>query len=345
MAAEEAKNKGRPTSFLDEILTITYNARINQTRSTQCYSCHTLDSFGILQPVAKFRGKVFHDPLIQFICNSIMTNPFHLPELIHRLGRFIQIWYWSDDEGLEFYPFDLMACLQVNKLWHCTLTPFLWAAYDDSGHHKEIPPEIVHAHSHHLRYLCLTWGWSTTVPPLNPTQLREIYVTGHTLPSCKGILRASSAHITDLTLSEFRNDLHEDTLPPLELPHLTRLTIQYCYNSRDIVGSFINANCGHLSELSFLDIKAWEPFSWQLFPNLTHLTLDTDLDKNPALVQLPRHCPRLETLTISPCSGQHYPTLSKNLLESCSFLKAIKSEYVFNSRSMSNDDCVSLIRA
>lgn len=64
---------------------------------------------------------------IQFNFNSNkMLNPLVLPEIVHRLGRFIQLWCRIYDqqrnETLEFHPRDLIACLQVCRMWNSKLT-------------------------------------------------------------------------------------------------------------------------------------------------------------------------------------------------------------------------------
>src|SRR5690554_2641351 len=64
-------------------------------------------------------------------------HPLDLPEIIHRVGGFIPLWirdYTSARSGRRFTPKDLVAAIRVNRTFHSTLTPLLWAIYDESEH-------------------------------------------------------------------------------------------------------------------------------------------------------------------------------------------------------------------
>lgn len=237
------------------------------------------------------------------------------------------------------------------------LTPFLWADYDDTVRNMDVPPEVLQAQSHHLRFLHLTHPWPTT-HPLNANFLRCISVSGEALDSYRSLLTDNSAHLLQLSLLDFDRFVPNEPLSLLHLPRLARLRIQGCVLnlSSKSIGLFVNAN-SHLIHLTVTYVYNWhwqtpEFTSWNLFPNLTSLTFDTKLDTNDALVQLTRHCPALETLAIAPYANRTdkvYSTLSRNLRECCKSLKAIKalnaSSVLLSDKIMWGEDCISMIQA
>ncbi|KAF9332604.1 hypothetical protein BG006_004527 [Podila minutissima] len=237
------------------------------------------------------------------------------------------------------------------------LSPFLWADYDDTVRNMDVPPEVLQAQSHHLRFLHLTNPWPTT-HPLNATFLRCISVSGEALDSYRSLLTDNSAHLLQLSLLDFDRFVPNEPLPPLYLPRLARLRIQGCILNlfSKSTSLFVNAN-SHLTHLTVTYVHNWrwqtpEFTSWNLFPNLTSLTFDTKLDTNDALVQLTRRCPALETLAIAPYANRTdkvYSTLSRNLRECCTSLKAIKalnaSNVLLSDETMWEEDCISMIQA
>ncbi|KAG0087932.1 hypothetical protein BGZ93_010675, partial [Podila epicladia] len=211
------------------------------------------------------------------------------------------------------------------------LIPFLWADYDDTVRNMDIPPEVLQAHSHHLRFFHLTHPWPTK-HPLNATLLRQISVSGEALDSYRSLLTDNSAHLLQLSLLNFDHFVvANESLSTLYVPQLARLQIRGCV-LKNPTCLFVNAN-SHLTHLTVTNAYNWrwqtpEFTSWSLFPNLASLIFDTRLDTNDALVQLTRHCPALETLTITPYashSGKVYSTLSRNLRECCPSLKMVSA--------------------
>lgn len=156
---------------------------------------------------------------------------------------------------------------------------------------------------------------------MNPIHVRNMFVSRETFLSCKGLLRTRYAHLSDLILSDINCLDSERLLPPLRHPQLTRLKVKnsILFTEKRSVVHFVNAN-NHITEFAFVNGYRWKHLvftGWTSFPNITHLTLNTELDDNPALAQLARHCPSIQVLTIAPYSGQLYPTLAKLLRKFC----------------------------
>ncbi|KAI9232724.1 MAG: hypothetical protein BYD32DRAFT_475158 [Podila humilis] len=300
-----------------------------------------------------------------------MVNPLLLPEIIHRLGDFITLWktHPTPIPALVFHPQDLSRCIQVCRLWRDTLTPFLWAVYDDSfvrssvdratSQPKSIPQEAMEAHSQYLRCLRLNTPRPTLTQRL--TCLRHISVTVAALKSCKNLLHANGAHLTNLTLKDLSQSIYmtlarniqlldEDTLPLINFPQLTHIQLENFLLERndDLITRFLNANT-QLTHFSLIKVHQWRSSSqgWACFPHLTQLTIYSPLNENPALLDLIRHCPALETLIIKPSGVNVYATLCKNLRECCPALTTVRCGRTWTGGwpgDMTDDDCVSMIQ-
>ncbi|KAG0027386.1 hypothetical protein BGZ82_009023, partial [Podila clonocystis] len=141
-----------------------------------------------------------------------------------------------------------------------------------------------------------------------------------------------------------------DSLSPVNLPQLTHLQLDNCYlDNVDQIARFVNANT-QLEDLSVIWVEQWTSFAaWHDFPYLTQLTINSDLDANPAVVQLVRHCPALKTLVHAPFESYVFSTLTKNLRECCPVFTSIHcicvEEALSSGESMSDSDYVLLMQA
>ncbi|KAG0016447.1 hypothetical protein BGZ81_011200, partial [Podila clonocystis] len=143
-----------------------------------------------------------------------------------------------------------------------------------------------------------------------------------------------------------------DSLPPVKLPQLTHLQLDNSYLDKvDQIARFVNANT-QLEALSLIWVEQWTSFAeWNDFPHLTQLTIDSDLDTNPAVVQLVRHCPALKTLVHAPFESDAFvfSALTNNLRVCCPAFTSIQcisvEEVLFSGESMSDYDYVQLMQA
>ncbi|KAG0070446.1 hypothetical protein BGZ89_000689 [Linnemannia elongata] len=69
-------------------------------------------------------------------------NPFHLPELMHRISRFVSLT-------------DAIACAQVSKEWAETFIPIVWFEVDFSLQPRfaDLSPDIISNHGQHIRII------------------------------------------------------------------------------------------------------------------------------------------------------------------------------------------------
>ncbi|OAQ24433.1 hypothetical protein K457DRAFT_129781 [Linnemannia elongata AG-77] len=69
-------------------------------------------------------------------------NPFHLPELMHRISRFVSLT-------------DAIACAQVSKEWAETFIPIVWYEVDFSLQPRfaDLSPDIISKHGQHIRII------------------------------------------------------------------------------------------------------------------------------------------------------------------------------------------------
>lgn len=69
-------------------------------------------------------------------------NPFHLPELMHRISRFVSLT-------------DSIACAQVSKEWSETFIPIVWYEVNFSFQPRfaDLSPDIVSKHGQHIRII------------------------------------------------------------------------------------------------------------------------------------------------------------------------------------------------
>lgn len=72
------------------------------------------------------------------------TDPLALPEIVLRIGLYIQIWLPVPSDSsiykittYDFQPNDLLAAIAVNRLFHKTLEPLLWTVYNECCFHPE----------------------------------------------------------------------------------------------------------------------------------------------------------------------------------------------------------------
>lgn len=257
------------------------------------------------------------------------NNPLYLPEIIGRVAEFITLWEPST-YGLDFLPKDFIAASMVNHAWHALLTPRLWEVFDsDDITTANIPPAVVEARSHHIRYLSLSKRTPSCV--FHSTQLRELIVAGNTsMEAMLPVIRANpSLTFLNLTLP-YRGPnyvLDDNSFAPLEaLSRLEHLELHWwTHISTDRFIRILNNNprLKVLKLLYFGDLLHVE--GCLPLKHLTDLSFNSFLDASPGLAKLVRHCPSLVNLSFFPDATVHVPTLAKNLRECCPRLTTIQN--------------------
>ncbi|KAG0086309.1 hypothetical protein BGZ93_001172 [Podila epicladia] len=218
----------------------------------------------------------------------------------------------------------------VNHAWHALLTPRLWEVFDsDDMVHWNIPPAILEAQSHHIRYLSL----SKRFPPalLYSTQLRELTVTetGSTDIMLRIIRANPSLTYLNITLP-YHGSSHvvdENLFAPLEsLSRLEHLELHWWFHLG--VNRFVRIlnNNPRLKLLKLLYGGDLQHVNGCLpLKHLTDLSFNSILDSNPGFIQLVRQCPSLVNLSFFPDSTIYVPVLARNFRECCPKLTSIQS--------------------
>lgn len=271
-----------------------------------------------------------------------------IPELVYRVSWFLPLWELESDHIYSFLPYDLAACIQVNRLWNHTLTPLLWMAFETYiADELKIPKYVIQKYSHHLRYA--NFNYALALPTIHTSRLRELEVEEMEPLAIRDLTRSNSQlgflnidmnlEITVLSL--------QSILEPLV--NLSRLELR--------LGRFVSLDqivvpLAHLTKLRqlnlghFTELQQLETLPLQL-DSITVLVLDCEWNRNPGMHQIVRLFPNLESLKIQAkskdaCAPLELPCaeLSRNLRESCPKFNSIQNvqPYEFDWTAMSEDD-------
>ncbi|KAG0033967.1 hypothetical protein BGZ81_006635 [Podila clonocystis] len=296
------------------------------------------------------------------------SHPLYISELIYRIGWFLPDEYKLVRLGRDnFCHTNLSACVQVNHLWHHTLTPLLWTIfYADVIASRDIAPSVVQANSHHIRYayfnshlqipvLCCTRLRKLDVRYLKPMEIRDLTRSNPQLESLTidlnsepialslGLILEPLADLTRLTLIGTTSVTLELLIPSLRhLTKLRRLKVKDLTKLRSIntPPSQVSTSTDHtpLPKLS----------------SVTELVFSCQWRRNPDLPDLVRYCPNLESLSfeLTPAS-RHIPEfpsarLSNNLRECCpnlTSIRAIRKESVTQPSELTQNDHFNLLQS
>ncbi|KAF9384903.1 hypothetical protein CPC16_008207 [Podila verticillata] len=240
------------------------------------------------------------------------TNPLAIPELLYRIGSFVTQWVYSERRyKLEFEPKHIIACINVCRLWRDTLTPLLWAVFDDnnvclvvaphlnSEKRLLIPVETLQAHQRHLRYARIQFEWPTDI--FQPTHLQEL-VTDSKLLSVRHDLLRSNPHLNLLYL-DFRTEVTYDKIKDIleatsQLKTVSFNCLRFANANSGTLSGFFDSN-SQLEKLAIFHIHGLERFD--LYQPLQNLTRQNQLDPDDVL-ELIQATSRLVRFK-SPCTS------------------------------------------
>ncbi|KAF9308732.1 hypothetical protein BG003_010691 [Podila horticola] len=271
---------------------------------------------------------------------NAVTNPMELFHIVQRVGWFLPLWtigqtsIYKDD----FQPRDLVSCIKTCRLWRDTLTPILWLVYDDnymrcSGTYapffgvcegiRIIPLDVMHAHSHLLRFVKLWASWPAG--NLAPTRLKEIDIAGDALRWNSDILFANP-QVSDLSVALDDGHLFSHVQRAIEsMSRLKTLSLDYVHiDSPDQLCDVLNNNNTGLQELHFrhpIGISGFDGCGPLM--SMRRIRFYGVWRDNLGLVELIRLCPNLEELEM-PGWGCPVDEITKNIRDCCSRLTSIK---------------------
>ncbi|KAF9372724.1 hypothetical protein CPB97_001050 [Podila verticillata] len=283
------------------------------------------------------------------------TNPLAIPELLYRIGSFVTQWVYSERRyKLEFEPKHIIACINVCRLWRDTLTPLLWAVFDDnnvclvvaphlnSEKRLLIPVEILQAHQRHLRYARIQFEWPTDI--FQPTHLQELVTDSKLLAARHDLLR-SNPYLNRLYLdfgTEATYDKIKDTLEATsQLKTVTFNCLRFANANGGTLSGFFDSN-SQLEKLAIFHIHGLERFDLcQPLQNLTRMLLIGTWISNEGLLDIFRHSPNLETLETSTYDCP-VMDLSRVLRGHCQKLVSL---WCIGQNRLDPDDVLALVQA
>ncbi|KAG0327676.1 hypothetical protein BG000_000846 [Podila horticola] len=255
-----------------------------------------------------------------------MENPLNLPEIIHQVGWHLARWTKSEKlyRRFDFDSSDLIACINLNRTWHRTLTPILWMIYEESQNTQwKVPIDTLRTQSHHFRYLSLYNIYPEGV--INSTRLRELYANATAKGSIAHVVR-SNPDLLSLTL--WLGDLNfNDVYPALStLSRLQYLKLaHFRFNNDDQVIALLNNNPG-LRKIYFWSVEGitgldgCKPLLY-----VTKVSMQPEWESTPGLVQILKFCPNLENLDLYvPDRSFPIADLTMNLREFCPKLRSLR---------------------
>ncbi|KAG0335724.1 hypothetical protein BG004_008353 [Podila humilis] len=272
------------------------------------------------------------------------THPLELPEILLRVGYFVQQWC-HDEFYWEIYLSDLVACIKVNRLFYRTLRPLLWTMFHTEMNRYNIPPESVKANIHHVYYLHILYP---DQPSLWDATNLEFLLAHRHLPatSILDLIRANPRIFClewHFPCRGSRKEI-EDIIPTLatHLPLLRILYIKEWRREKGIDLAPLLQGVPLLQELQFYKIRgftfdeAFFGFSRASICNhpllhLTTLRLDIEWNQNSAkLENILRLFPSLQHLNFNPLDDCPIVEISKNIKECCPQLKVLNCSRHFD---------------
>ncbi|KAG0252868.1 hypothetical protein BG011_006701 [Mortierella polycephala] len=298
-------------------------------------------------------------------------HPLDLPEIILRVGEFIPLWirdYTSARSGRRFTPKDLVAAIRVNRTFHSTLTPLLWAIYNESEHlapsysidyhfplqnqdslRKYPSIQTILKNSIHFR------SYENTICTIESleyrcTQLRVLKLSRWAASALAANLIITNSHtlrylsweshafnsMGDWGVMSSQGYAALNSLTKLEILELRLWTVEH-HRLTPILARL----SPYLKTLVLADMRGLNSEQdWTLLPTLTHLTLNSEWWANTAIQDLVRFCPALETLILDPNAECDARAIGRHLRECCPNLSAIEctGPKIFQSSMLLDDD-------
>ncbi|KFH65552.1 hypothetical protein MVEG_09028 [Podila verticillata NRRL 6337] len=281
------------------------------------------------------------------------TSPLEIPELVYRISWFLPLWELESVGIYSFLPYDLAACIQVNRLWNRTLTPLLWMAFETYiADELKIPKYVIQKHSHHLRYA--NFNCNLALPTIHTSRLRELEVDNMEPLAIRELTRSNpQLEFLDINMAMEITVLSLQSIlePLINLSQLELRLGQYVSLDQIVVPlahltKLRQLNLAHFTEMEQLDMLPLQ------LNSVTVLVLNCAWNRNPGLHQIVRLFPNIESLKIHaksidagaplelPCAD-----LSRNLRENCPKLKSIQNMQLteFDWTAMSEDDHLKLL--
>ncbi|KAF9430423.1 hypothetical protein BGZ94_006900 [Podila epigama] len=239
------------------------------------------------------------------------SRALEIPEIVHRIGWFIPLWQLRPYYRPALHAKDLLACVQVNRLWNTTLSPLLWTLFV-ARKDRDIPDVVIQANKHHIRYISL-YEFVGPIQHLHITQLKGLTLHELQKTSCCTRLLLNNPNLQQLSLSadtdyEHRIEYERFSQFLQALQSLTKLEyldigISFRFPLRKefdatLLRTILFKNRG-LKDLSFyFEHPLARCDCWESLPWIEKLYLCTTNLDNGAL-QLLQHCPNITTLELT----------------------------------------------
>ncbi|KAG0239827.1 hypothetical protein B0O80DRAFT_499765 [Mortierella sp. GBAus27b] len=232
------------------------------------------------------------------------TNPLDIPEILTRVGSFIELWDHRRNGEYNFNPQDMLSCLLVSHHFRNTLLSIFWRTYDEMAMTK-VPANLVSEYSPFFRAY-FNYGYRRDFPN-NQRELSTslIHLTfydmrGNLLSTQSIEFIKSNSRLKYLGICWIKSGpSYEEMFDKLEqLEHL-----QYFVQGPYSVGlhqRLFQPISATLKVLHFGSIKGPVGFQGLVFPNLKELY--TNMDDPQDARDLLKACPNLERL------GEFYPS-------------------------------------
>ncbi|KAG0040682.1 hypothetical protein BGZ82_011220 [Podila clonocystis] len=295
------------------------------------------------------------------------SHPLYISELVYRIGWFLPNESKPARLGRHHFSHtNLSACVQVNHLWHRTLTPLLWTIfYSDIVAYRKIAPSAVQANSHHIRYayfncrlqtpvLCCTRLRKLDLRYLKPMEIRDLTRSN---PQLESLTIHLDSGLVALSLELILEPLAD--LTRLTLIGTTPVTLERLIQSLRYLTKLRRLKVKDLTNLRSINTPPWQVSTstdhtpLPKLSSVTELVLSGEWDLTPDLPDFVCYCPNLESLSVKLTPAYHAPEfpsarLSNNLRECCpnlTSLRAIRKESVTQPFKLTQDHNLNLLRS
>ncbi|KAF9094318.1 hypothetical protein BGX27_001475 [Mortierella sp. AM989] len=271
-------------------------------------------------------------------------NPLDIPEILHRIGQFLPLWLFADQEYKpQFIPKTLIRCISVSRNWYNVMSPILWYLYDDTLM-RIVPREAVHRNAHFIKVLnhrhiyggsgygCRNLSQLSTAPwfvgvedqlKQNTRLERFSWHTHSHYPNIRqsvynalagigaGVNNSNTRGLTVLRILEFEGcELDPRQLFPLLENHLPSLKVLILHDVTFLSEDKIKADT--TSEMSK---KIWNPKAQ--FTQIREVRIGRGIPRaGYPLIDILSHCPKLERLVLEgidkPWKGDKWTHLSES---------------------------------
>ncbi|KAG0034516.1 hypothetical protein BGZ81_004330 [Podila clonocystis] len=263
------------------------------------------------------------------------TNPLELTEIVSRIGHFIPL--FTADYYPKFVPKDLVAAMQVSRLWYKTLSHLLWTFYSGTLIWSKPGPsdDLVIKNSPHIRYF-QSFGVSPALAAnLQCRQLTHLSISGH-YGSDDEISPETMTSLIAMNRSRLKQlswfgkhtlpDLDVDTLiGPQPLRQLEMLSLYSWKTHNGGLAKVLDSVSETLKRLALSSMAGVRrgDFNSLTLPHVTDVELTFDKDPIPGLEDVLRSVPSVQRATLN--FGLHWDAkrIAQNIRECCPNLQEI----------------------